>query len=276
MTYNVHSCKGRDGTVSTERIAAVVRAEAPDVLALQEVRIGRFDPAEVDDPAARTDGVVEPPVGQLPLPPLSMIPRRRTGVDQPGEIARATGMKPLFYPLVRFAEEDYGIALLSRHPATLVRAANLPTLPDRPLLERRGAIWAEIAVNGARLQVMGTHLGLNRAERLSQVSALLGDEWSGDERCRGPVVICGDLNAWPWQSAYRLLASRFADVQRGRRWRATFPSGLPLLRIDHIFTGAGVRVVSAHVAKTRLSRVASDHLPVVADLELASEAPLVN
>ncbi|MBV9080317.1 MAG: endonuclease/exonuclease/phosphatase family protein [Elusimicrobia bacterium] len=269
MTYNVHSCKGRDGRILPERIAEVLDAYKPDVAGLQEVRMGRISPEAVDHPEKVRVGTVEPPVGQSPLPPLASIPRLRVGVDQPGRIARMIGMKPLFYPLIRSGEEDYGIALLARQPARLVRAANLPTLPERPLLERRGAIWAEIQFPRGVVNVVNTHLGLNREERLAQVGALLGSEWSIHPESRVPLIVCGDLNAWPLQSAYRRLRSRFQDVQRigARRPLPTWPSNFPLLRIDHILVGCPVRVLSVEVPRTPLTRVASDHLPVIADLE---------
>lgn len=276
MTYNVHSCKGRDGRISPERVAEVIRAWEPDIVGLQEVRIGRFSASEVDHPDRVREGVIEPPVGAPPLPPLSTIPRLRIGVDQPGVIGRLTGMKPLFYPLVRFREEDYGIAVLSRYPQKLVRAANLPTLEDRPLLEKRGAIWAGVELPGLTLQVLNTHLGLNRAERLAQIDALMGPEWSVHPECRSPVVVCGDLNAWPWQRAYRRLASRYLDVQSRHGRRATFPSGLPFLRIDHIFIDDSARVTRVEVPRTALTREASDHLPLIADIEFDAGAACGN
>lgn len=239
MTYNIHSCQGRDGRVSPERTAEVIRLYAPDIIALQEVRVGR-------------DG---------------------REVDQPGVIGQLTRMTPLFYPLLRLEREDYGIALLSRFPIKLVRSALLPTLPDRPGLEPRGALWADVELDGGRVQVVTTHLGLNRAERLAQVDALMGPDWAGHPACRPPLILCGDLNAWPSQTAYKRLAGRFQDVQARHGFRGTFPGFFPLLRLDHIFLGPEARVLNVQVPSTRLTRRASDHLPIVADIAFGPTPP---
>ena len=84
------------------------------------------------------------------------------------------------------------------------------------------------------------------------------------------TIFVGDLNAISRSASYRMLARRFTDAQiaSGGKPRATFPSRLPLLRIDHIFVGAGIRVQKTFVHNSPLARRASDHLPLCADLEI--------
>jgi endonuclease/exonuclease/phosphatase family metal-dependent hydrolase len=126
-------------------------------------------------------------------------------------------------------------------------------------------------VNGLEVQVINTHFGLFRAERRRQATTILGPEWLGDPGCSSPRILLGDFNAVPRSNAYRLLARRMQDAFHGagpRRRRATFPAPVPMLRIDHIFLEKAIEVVDVRVHRTRLSRVASDHLPVVADLLL--------
>jgi endonuclease/exonuclease/phosphatase family metal-dependent hydrolase len=70
---------------------------------------------------------------------------------------------------------------------------------------------------------------------------------------------------------YRRLAARLQDARRLAPQRglvATFPSTMPMLRIDHVFVGPGVRVRRIHVPADPLTRMASDHLPLVIDFEL--------
>ena len=238
MTYNVHSCVGMDGKLSTSRIARVIAQCKPDVVALQELDVGRV---------------------------------RTREIDQAHAIARELEMEFHFHPALRLEEELYGDAVLSRWPMRLVRAAGLPTLQGRPDLEPRGALWVAVDVDGREIQLVNTHLGLLSKERLAQVQALLGPEWLEHPDCRGPVILCGDFNAIPASSAYRRLRGRLRDAQlalNGHRPKQTFFSRYPVNRIDHIFVGSGVEVLDVDVPRTQLIRSASDHLPLVIDIRL--------
>jgi len=246
LTYNIRHCRGTDGRVAPERIAAVIAATGADIVALQEVDVGR----------ARTDGL-----------------------DQADELARLLGMTPHFHPALHIEEERYGDAILTRLPSRLRRAGPLPgPLPGlvrRPKLEPRGALWAEIEIGAARLQVLNTHLGLLGAERIAQAESLLGPDWLADPACRAPTVLVGDFNATGWTRAYRRLARHLTDARRVAariEGRASFPSRFPLLRLDRVFVGAGVTVERLAVVDGPLPRRASDHLPVLAEIRL-SQSP---
>ncbi|MEH3147834.1 MAG: endonuclease/exonuclease/phosphatase family protein [Methylobacterium frigidaeris] len=238
VTYNVRRCLGTDGQLSPARIAQILAACRPDVVALQELDVGRL---------------------------------RTGGVDQAHAIAAHLGMTAHFHAALRVLEEEYGDAILTALPSRLVRAEGLPGPPGR---EPRGALWAAVAVAGAEIQVVNTHLGLGRRERLAQAEALLGPRWLGDPACAGPVALVGDFNAVPGSRVYRRLAARLTDAHRAApsRTRGTFPSRLPLLRLDHIFVTGGIEVVRAETFRGPGARVASDHLPLVADLRLGRGA----
>ena len=141
----MHRCLGRDGRPSPARIAEVIAACQPDIVALQELDVGR----------ARTGGV-----------------------DQAHAIAQKLGMRMHFHPALGVAEELYGDAILTAQPSRLVKAGPLPGLARRWGFEPRGALWASIQVDGAEVQLINTHLGLDRRERLVQVEALLGPNGS--------------------------------------------------------------------------------------------------
>ena len=86
-----------------------------------------------------------------------------------------------------------------------------------------------------------------------------------------PLIVCGDFNAQPSSPAYRCFSQITKDVQTyGARGRPspTFFSPRPLARIDHIFVTDDIGVEDACVLNSRLARVASDHLPLVADVVL--------
>jgi endonuclease/exonuclease/phosphatase family metal-dependent hydrolase len=112
-------------------------------------------------------------------------------------------------------------------------------------------------------------------ERRLQVDALLGEEWLNHPKCHSPFILLGDFNAMPGSRSYRRLAYLLSDAQRSRprgRRLPTFPSHFPVLRLDHIFLSSGFEIVHIDVPRTALTLVASDHLPVVADLSFSSIA----
>lgn len=239
MTYNVHSCVGTDAKLSPSRIARVIARHDPDVVALQEVDVGR----------ARTGGI-----------------------DQAHEIARALEMDFHFHPSLELAEERYGNAILSRFPMKLVKAARLPGPPGA---EPRGVLWVEVDADGTLVQVLSTHLGLGTSERADQVQELLSDRFLASPQCAGPVVVCGDFNLIPWSRTYRSLRRRLTDAQVGlktHRPQRTWSSALPLARLDHVFLGGALAVEDVEVPRTQLVRCSSDHLPVIVTVRVKPAA----
>jgi endonuclease/exonuclease/phosphatase family metal-dependent hydrolase len=239
MTYNIHNCLGIDGKLSPRRIARVIARYRPDVVALQEVDLGR----------ARTEWA-----------------------DQAKIIAEHLRMEHHFHPTIQVQEEAYGDCILSRLPMRLVKTGMLPTLPDRDKLERRGAIWVEVEWNGTTVHLVNTHLGLYARERLRQVETLLGDEWLGGLDDRARIALCGDFNAIPQSRVWRRCTEVLRDAQSssGGPPRRTWFGRFPLARIDHIFINADLEVAGVEVGDDDLARIASDHRPVVASLRLRS------
>lgn len=245
MTYNVHSCIGMDGKLSPERIARVIACHTPDVVALQELDVGR----------ARTGGV-----------------------DQVRRIATSLEMNFHFHPARYVGEERYGNAVLTHLPMRLVKAGPLPGLSTRPELESRGALWVVIDFNGVEIQVINTHLGLRPRERLAQVQELLGLDWLEHPNCRQPVVLCGDFNARPSSAICRQLRQRLRDAQlelSRHRPRSTFFGRFPTARIDHVFIDAGIEVLNIEVSSAELSRQASDHLPLIVEMRIPDTSGLL-
>ena len=238
LTYNVHSCIGMDGKISPERIARVIAQQKPDIVALQEVDVGK---------------------------------ERTGGVDQAHLIAKQLQMDFHFHSTVRVEEEQYGDAILTHLPMRLVKIGKLPGLPDKPHLETRGAIWVEIEFEGIKLQCINTHLGLLGNERMAQVQALMGEEWLKHPECRSPSLICGDFNALSTFPVCRMLSKRYDDVQAKlaeHKPLNTFCGRYPVVRIDHIFIDQNIKVLDVDVAENELARVASDHRPLIAELEI--------
>ena len=168
-------------------------------------------------------------------------------------------------------EERYGDAILSHLPLRLVKAGALPGLADKPHLEPRGALWAAVETPAGEIQVINTHLGLLARERLEQARALLGESWLMHPECRAPVVVCGDFNARPSSTVGKEFARKLNDAQiafERHKPRSTFFGRLPVARIDHIFVDPSLEVSDIEVPANELVRVASDHLPLIAEISL--------
>jgi endonuclease/exonuclease/phosphatase family metal-dependent hydrolase len=238
LTYNVHRCVGVDRRLDVDRIAAIISEHEPDIVCLQELDVGR----------ARTGGV-----------------------DQAQAIADRLSMSVRFHPAMRVEAEEYGDAVLTPWPERLVKAGPLPTARGIPGIEPRGALWLRIDVAGVALNVLNTHLGLVPREQRLQAAALVGREWLGHPECAGPTLLAGDFNATSITRPYQTIACRLADCQRqiGQRPSLkTFPSGFPAIRIDHVFVTPDIRITRVQAPFSPLSRMASDHLPLVVDFEV--------
>ena len=234
MTYNVHRCVGADGRADPRRIAEVIAACQPDMVALQELDVGRL---------------------------------RTGGIDQAHAIAHLLGMSVHFHPALQVEEELYGDAILTALPMRLVKAG---LLPGSVGFEPRGALWAAVEANGTEIQIINTHLGLPAYERMAQAKTLLGQNWLGHPDCRDPVILLGDFNARRRSVVYRMFTARLRDAQLvlHKRARRTFPARMPMLRIDHIFCSRSVDVLGVEVPRSQLVRTASDHLPLVMDFRI--------
>lgn len=236
-TYNAHGCLGLDGRTSPRRIARVLQELGPDIVALQEVDLGR---------------------------------RRSRLEDQASLIAGELGLHLTFCPTVTLNEEHYGHALLTRWPAEVVNRSRLPMSHRRFLREHRSALWVKVAHPLRPFHVIATHLGLSPSERMSQVDALLGENWLGRIPAGEPVLLCGDLNCTPRSRPYRRLRERLGDTLPEGLGISTFTSILPLLRLDHVLGSDHFSTRAGFTSRSDLAQVASDHLPLLVELELAS------
>ncbi len=239
VTYNVHRCVGNDRRLDVGRIVDVLARLEPDVVALQELDVGR----------ARTGGV-----------------------DQAHQIADRLKMVSHFHPAMKVEEELYGDAILTSLPERLIQVGPLPGYSRIAMLEPRGALWVEVDVAGRPVQILNTHLGLVPREQQIQAEFLAGPSWLAHPRCAGARILLGDFNATATSVVYRTLVAQLSPA-RGLSPRksptSTFPSQLPVLRIDHVFVSPEIRVTDVFAPFDPLTRAASDHLPLVMDFEVA-------
>lgn len=230
MTYNIHVGVGMDKKLDLARIAKVINEQKPDLVGLQEVDRG-----------------VE----------------RTQRIDEIVELAKLTRMDYAFAFNLKYQGGQYGVAILSRYP---IRATDHRLYKNLREAERRGFIRVEVKVGGQVVNFVTTHLDYQYEDgRVFETEQLL----AGLKDVKGPLVVVGDFNDVPSGGAYKLMRESFDDA-----WSLThpndhgfsYPADKPAKRIDYILTrqSDGIRTKRAWIVET----LASDHIPVVADLEV--------
>jgi endonuclease/exonuclease/phosphatase family metal-dependent hydrolase len=230
LTYNIHHGEGVDGKLDLERIAGVIRAARPDLVALQEV-----------DRRAR----------------------RTSGVDQSAELARLTGMHVAFGRNVPLEGGEYGNAVLSRRPIKSQKNHSLPSLGPG---EKRGllAVELELAV-GKPLLFLSTHLDHRPAEHERELSAEAINTIVANQPTK-LAILAGDLNAIPTGSTLAIFKKSW--MMANAEPLATSPAVSPRRQIDYVLLRpkGTWKVVDVQVLD---ESIASDHRPLLAILELA-------
>jgi endonuclease/exonuclease/phosphatase family metal-dependent hydrolase len=212
-------------------VARVVRAIAPDVLCLQEVP--RFG--------------------------LWRVQRRR--------LANACGMR------MAAGRRACGLAVLTApHVERAAREFHLLT-PDRGL-HRRALALAVLEMEGTRLIAASTHLDLENEPRRRHADEILTHLANARTRYNAPVILAGDINEEPGGDSWARLTDDLKDAYETAPdgEGPTFSSRNPTRRIDGVFTDSTIRIAACGVpAEENIARdypVATDHRPLVADLEL--------
>lgn len=237
VSWNIHGGLGRDGRRDLGRIAAILEELQCDVAALQEV----------GDPHR---------------------PSRDAEVaDQAAWLGRKLGWFVAYGPNLILRGRPYGNAILSRFPIAHAHNYDL-TVGTR---EPRGCLRADLSLpDGRSLHLFDLHLGLSGGERRRQAAMLLSADLLRDTALTAPLVVCGDFNTWsPLPGPIlRLLRTALRDAAvEARSRRATWPSLLPLLRLDRAYVDDGVEVLGCGVVNDPRTRAASDHLPLWVELE---------
>jgi len=234
VTYNVHRCRGMDRRIRPQRIVEVLSEINADVIALQEV--------------------------------LS-IPDGRPEDDQARFIAEQLKLLHTVGGTRRLRGGLYGNVILSRWPILATHNYDI-SVRGR---EQRGCLRADVEVAGSRLiHVFNVHLGTAYLERRHQGRRLIDEAILNHQELAGPRLMLGDFNEWTRGLASKLLASHLvsADVRLHLPRSRTYPGVLPLLHLDHIYYEDSLQLEAMTLFRSRLSLLASDHLPLVADFQL--------
>ncbi len=232
-TYNIHRCRGMDRRVVPSRVADVLQRIDADVIALQEV------------------------VGGGP-----------SGEGQAEAIGAALGMGWVMASVRQLRRHLFGNVILSRFPIAHHAQYDLSWRTCEP----RACQRADLDVGGGRLvHVYNVHLGTAVLERRYQAPRLAA--YVHDRRVAPPKVLLGDFNEWMRGLATRTLSSLFEsiDIRAHLRRRRTYPGLFPVVHLDHIYYQGRVEVRGVELPRTRQALIASDHLPLVADLRIGFE-----
>jgi endonuclease/exonuclease/phosphatase family metal-dependent hydrolase len=174
-------------------------------------------------------------------------------------LASETGYTPLPGPTIRRADGHYGNVLLTRWPVVESRGLPLNVHGREP----RGAIDALIRVRSTEVRVLVAHLGLAAAERWYQVCRLAAVIRANSA---GLLILLGDMNEW-------FPRSRALDLLHRYMGRSptipSYPAWCPFLSLDRIWVRPRGSLLRIRAHGTSISRIASDHLPVVAEVGIA-------
>jgi len=228
LTYNIHHGQGTDGQFDLARIAEVINAQRPDLVALQEV---------------------------------DRKTTRASGVDQAAELARLTGMNYAYGPAMEYAGGEYGEAVLSRFQLTSIDNYILPW-PDGS--EPRALLVVKVEAAGiGTVTFGGTHLAhdsaVDRLEQAQRINEML--------RGQAKMILAGDLNATPGSAPMRELDKQWLDAaEAAGSPEPTYPNVHPQRRIDYVLVRPrdGWRVLEVTVIE---GEIASDHCPVLVVLQ---------
>jgi endonuclease/exonuclease/phosphatase family metal-dependent hydrolase len=237
-TYNIHKCRGLDRRTRPARIADVLRELDADVIALQEV--------------------------------LSL-QGSRIEEDHSGFLAAELGFHYCSGHNRRIGDSMYGNVLLSRFPLRPVCNYDISARDREP----RGCLRVDAHLpGGALLHIFNVHLGTGFLERRKQARMLVGSDILNRRDLTGPRIVLGDFNEWSRGLTTRLLRAQFVspDLRRHLKRSRTYPGVLPFLHLDHIYFDPALRLHRLTLHRTRRALVASDHLPLVAELSLAVAA----
>jgi endonuclease/exonuclease/phosphatase family metal-dependent hydrolase len=188
---------------------------------------------------------------------------RENGVahaDQAVYLGDALGMRVVMGETRRYGSGTYGNAVLTRLPVLSSVRCDLSCDGREP----RGCLRVDLDLDHTAVHVFNCHFGLAFHERRAQLALLAGFLQAAD--CEGPRLLVGDFNEWHRGPVTRGLRREFSSPMR--RMRRTHPALFPLFRLDRIYWDVELQGEEFHVHRSRLARVASDHLPVVARLRV--------
>lgn len=236
VTYNIHKgIGGVDRRYRPERVITTLQQYNADIILMQEV----------------DDNV-----------PRSGFHRQ---IDKFGD---ALGMRyRAFQRNVKLKRGHYGNAILSRFPLTNIKSIDLSI----PFKKRRQALLVHCRLGNHRqrkLIIANCHLGLAGFERNIQLRKILSNNLLKHVHKKTPLIIGGDLNdVWNTLGKNVMTPEGFESVSKKIY---TFPAVMPIRCLDYIYYRGDLTCQHSFSGHTKIARQASDHLPLIADFNLAT------
>lgn len=238
LTYNVHQCVGTDRRRDVARVADVIRHHEPDVVCLQEVIWHEND---------------------------------APGHAQPRRLADALGFEHGAVGLYRNLHGGaWGNVTLSRFPVDDHETIDL-SLRIR-FRRTRAALYTRLRVGATPVHLYNLHFGLAGFERTAQIERVLARAQEISPRGRA-TILAGDTNDWSNRLVRGALAEEgfhSATCHVSDPGPATFPSTDPAAALDKVFLRGPVRARRVAVSRLALARLASDHLPLLVELDVGA------
>lgn len=157
----------------------------------------------------------------------------------------------------------HGNAILVRKGIEIIDQKRL----ELPVLEPRGAVTSDLNINGIKIRVGAMHLSVVSRFRKRQIFSLMAQLHANEHDV--PTILMGDLNEWrDGARSIKMFSPDFQVTSPGK----TFPSPMPLARLDRIVTSRELTVEGAGVHTSKTARIASDHLPVWAEISVQNES----
>ena len=232
LAYNIHHgepLNATNGRIDLEGIAAVIREQNPDLVALQEVDVNT----------------------------------NRAKINQAEELAKLLGMEFYFSKSIDYQGGEYGVAILSKYP---IRSTKRLELPNNANGEPRTLAIATVELpNKKLLDFASAHLDLvvqnriDQAEKLNQLA----------KESTNPLIVAGDLNAAPTAAEIVLLNKEYVFACQGNGCPFTYPADKPHIAADYIILSKKANTLMSKLAYTAImNKYSSDHLPVLGIYDL--------
>ena len=160
---------------------------------------------------------------------------------------------------------EHGNALLSRWPLGDIGHHDV----SDHRFEQRGLLHVPVHWNGVKINAIVAHFGLMHASRVRQVqrlAAFIEANVPRDEL----LIVAGDFNDWGDRLDAQMIAAGLRRAMKAGDPPArynTFPSRIPMFSMDRIYA-RGLHCLSTSVPRGTSWARMSDHLPLVAELEL--------
>jgi endonuclease/exonuclease/phosphatase family metal-dependent hydrolase len=184
-------------------------------------------------------------------------------LSQADEISKRISVPFIFGVARQHAGEPYGNALFTKLPVVSHENYDLTVIGR----EQRKCLRVSLLFPEERkVHLFAAHLGTSYTERRKQARQLLSPDILLSARFRTHRIVAGDFNEWTRGLTSQLLSEHLqsADINMHLKRGKTYPGIVPFMHLDHIYYDRDFELLDMHLYRSRLSLMASDHLPLVA------------